>query len=270
MTDVIDSTAVEEHNDDVGTTVATIDTQALAIIRADEPQDVLIKATKIADALKGLIESQGLSVNVGGRKPHVEVGAWQALGWLLGSLGGQPLHAETVWSRILRHPDGTPVKHADDQQGHDWEARVEIKTLTGSVVGAAEAMCSRTEGTWARRPDPALKSMAETRAESRAYRRAAGWIVNIAGYNPTPAEEMPPEQAAAAGLPYGPEADENTAKQAGPALTQLLGDAQAAKAAWGDVKRACGGYMPQAVAVAIRVLANPTHDQDFRPAGTRA
>jgi hypothetical protein len=58
------------------------------------------------------------------------------------------------------------------------------------LVGSAEGMCARDEETWNDRSDYALRSMAETRAESRAYRRAVGWLVNLAGYNPTPAEEM--------------------------------------------------------------------------------
>jgi hypothetical protein len=133
---------------------------------------------------------------------------------MLGALGGEALHAETVWTRPVRDPEtGALVKHhytvkettkrkngdtvtrEYEVDGHDWEACVEVKTAAGIVVGRAEAMVSRAESTWATRSDPANRSMAETRAESRAFRRAIGWIVAIAGYNPTPAEEMPPHQA---------------------------------------------------------------------------
>lgn len=163
---------------DVSTELAIVDPLAGAIIRADEPAEILKKATGIANVLAGLIEQQGLAKSLGGSKKHVEVGGWQALGTMLGAFGGQPLHAETQWTRPLA-------------AGNGWEACVEIRTPGGVVVGRAEAMCDRSESKWARKDDYAIRSMAETRAESRAFRRAVGWIVALAGYNPTPAEEMP-------------------------------------------------------------------------------
>jgi hypothetical protein len=189
-----------------------------AIIRAEQPDEIITKATTIADALKKLIDAQGLAASMGGNRKHVEVGAWQACGSMLGALGGQPLHAETVWTRVatdpgtgmaIRHAYTAEVKHYKwvngskqhastttyDVDGYDWEACVEIRTPDGTVVGRAEAMCSRAEEKWSKRDDYAVRSMAETRAESRAYRRAIGWIVHMAGYSPTPAEEMPTPQA---------------------------------------------------------------------------
>jgi hypothetical protein len=74
-----------------------------------------------------------------------------------------------------------------------WEARVEARTLAGQVVGAAEAECLRTEKTWSSRDDYALRSMAQTRAVSKALRGPLGFVVTLAGYEATPAEEMPAE-----------------------------------------------------------------------------
>jgi hypothetical protein len=71
-----------------------------------------------------------------------------------------------------------------------WEARVEARTLAGDLVGAAEAECRRDEPTWAKRADYALRSMAQTRATSRALRGPLGFIVVLAGYSATAAEEM--------------------------------------------------------------------------------
>lgn len=224
----VEATA-EEITDDAttpGTAVEVAQRTPGGLIRANEPEEILAKAAKIATALKALIEAQGLSVDVGGKRKHVEVGGWQALGTLLGALGGEPLHAETIWTRPLRDPvtgdllvTRYPVKTVTKKygnvgngrrgvvqeteafyevDGHDWEARVEIRTASGVLVGRAEAMVSRKEHAWSRRDDYALRSMAETRAESRAYRKAAGWVVNLAGYDPTPLEEIPPEQRAEA------------------------------------------------------------------------
>jgi hypothetical protein len=63
--------------------------------------------------------------------------------------------------------------------------------MDGRTIGAAEAMCSRNEHTWAKREDYALRSMAQTRATSKSLRGPLGFIVALAGYATTPAEEMP-------------------------------------------------------------------------------
>lgn len=203
------------------------DAPGTGIIRAASPDEILNKAATIANALKGLIDKQGLAASMGGGRKHVEVGAWQACGTMLGALGGQPLHAETVWTRpvlgddgvtprrttytatVTRYPkgkgEGKPVEVTTyDVDGFDWEAFVEVKTPDGKVVGSAQGMVGRAESTWAKREDYALRSMAETRAESRAYRRAIGWIVNLAGFSATPQEEMPSRDAPA----FGPMADD--------------------------------------------------------------
>lgn len=245
------------------------------IIAAESPAEIITKATEIANALKALIDGQEMAVDVGGRKKHVEVGAWQACGTMLGALGGQPLHAETVWSRIAREPDGSPVKreyhvkefHSKkaggglkreyDVDGYDWEARVEIRTPAGIVAGAAEALCSRAESTWATRPDPAVKSMAETRAESRAYRRAIGWIVHLAGYSATPAEEMPANGGGSRTPAFAEAASDELAKIAKKALVYLAGDDKdVASKTWAKIVDAPAngdpetkiGYMPRIVA----------------------
>jgi len=78
---------------------------------------------------------------------------------------------------------------AGDQIG--WEARVEARTRDGALVGAAESECLRAESKWADRDDYALRSMAQTRATSKALRQPLGFVVALAGYAVTPAEEMP-------------------------------------------------------------------------------
>jgi hypothetical protein len=254
-----------------------------AIIRADEPVEIITKATAIADALKGLIERQNLSTDVGGGRKHVNVEGWQALGAMLGALGGQALHAETVWTRRVMDEDGRPKRtqytarvkryHRRDQgggvreettyevDGFDWEACVEVRTTAGAVVGRAEAMCSREESTWAQRDEYAVRSMAETRAESRAYRRAVGWIVGIAGYSPTPAEEVPPQHPAAVEIPSWAERatpdNQAAAHAAYASLTSALGASpEDAQAAWLRIGQAFGGTMPAGFATALVAVAS--------------
>ena len=49
------------------------------------------------------------------------------------------------------------------------------------------------EATWAKRPDYARRSMAATRAVSKACRLAFSWVMVMAGYDATPREEAPYE-----------------------------------------------------------------------------
>jgi hypothetical protein len=84
-------------------------------------------------------------------------------------------------------------------------------------------MVSRAEEKWSRRDDYALRSMAETRAESRAWRKAIGWIVHLAGYNPTPAEEMGHTPGAEpAAPPFGDALPKERNQRVGQAIAKLL------------------------------------------------
>lgn len=135
----------------------------------DDPAMVVQKATATADALIQVVKDKQLIKRIG-QSDHVLVEAWTLLGAMLG------VFPVCVWTRKLE--DG-------------WEARVEARTLSGAIVGAAEAECLRGERNWKSSDDYALRSMAQTRATSKALRAPLGFIVTLAGFNPTPAEEMP-------------------------------------------------------------------------------
>lgn len=135
----------------------------------DDPAVVVQKATATANALIQVVRDKQLIKRIGS-SDHVLVEAWTLLGAMLG------VFPVCVWTRKLE--DG-------------WEARVEARTLNGQTVGAAEAQCLRAESNWKSRDDYALRSMAQTRATSKAMRAPLGFIVQLAGFNPTPAEEMP-------------------------------------------------------------------------------
>jgi hypothetical protein len=153
------------------------------LFRTDDPLEVVARATRVADTLKSVLNAKGMVQQIQGRE-HVKVEGWQTLGSMCGVV---PVVA---WTRKLE--DG-------------WEARVEARTLDGRVVGAAEAMCTRAEKLWKTRDEYALRSMAQTRATSKALRAPLGFVVTLAGYDPTPAEEMPhdaPEAPQTARAPY--------------------------------------------------------------------
>src|SRR6185437_14382005 len=62
------------------------------------------------------------------------------------------------------------------------------------VISSAEAMCLNDEPNWKSKPMFQLKSMAQTRACAKALRNVLAWVVVLAGYAPTPAEEMDSSQ----------------------------------------------------------------------------
>lgn len=136
-----------------------------------EPQARVAQASAIASVLKDIIVQQELWVKLGAGE-HVLVEGWQTLGSLLG--------IQAQEDRVIGHEDGT------------YEAYVNlVNVYTGVVLGGASAICGTDERPWDKASRNARRSMAITRATGKAYRSNFGWIMKLAGYNPTPAEEMP-------------------------------------------------------------------------------
>jgi len=163
MTDAIDATAEE-----IGQEIVPASTPQVTLFRSDDPVEVLKRATEVANALKAVLVEQGMVQNIQG-KGHVKVEGWVTLGAMLGVV---PV---VTWTRKLEN---------------GWEARVEARTLDGRVVGAAEAECLKEERRWQNADDYAVRSMAQTRAQSKALSGPLRFIVTLAGYQGTPAEEM--------------------------------------------------------------------------------
>lgn len=150
----------------------------LGIIPAKTPHDVIVQATGIAKELAGIIKKNRLSRQIQGRE-YVYVEGWSTMGAMLGVLPRE------VPELTRRHEDG------------GYEATVELIRITdGQVIGRASAFVGMDEKsssgklTWGSRPEYARRSMAVTRATGKAYRLGFSWIMGLAGYAPTPAEEM--------------------------------------------------------------------------------
>lgn len=169
MSDIVEADAVEEAP---STAVVHAD-HATTLFRTDDPVQVLSRAQATAEALMPVVRDKGLIVRIQ-TKDHLTVEAWQTLGAMLG------VTPVCVWTRKLE--DG-------------WEARVEARTLDGRVIGAAEAQCDRSEGMWKKRDEYALRSMAQTRATSKALASVLRFVATLAGASGTPAEEMPRDSA---------------------------------------------------------------------------
>ena len=114
--------------------------------------------------------------------------------------------------------------YADIESTHEipdgYKARARARNLDGRVAGAVDAICTRTEsrGHWRYADEYALLSMAQTRAAAKCLRLPLGYLVVLAGYDATPAEEMPEPatpkpkpkrgRAASAEAPLGSKSDE--------------------------------------------------------------
>jgi len=141
----------------------------LGTIRTAGPAAVIQQASGVAEQLAEIVNSRQLYSTISGRK-YVKVEGWTTLGAMLGVL---PREVETH-----RIEDG-------------WESTVElVRASDGAVVGRGSAICTTDEQNWSDRPDYAVRSMAITRATGKAYRLGFSWVMALAGYEPTPAEEM--------------------------------------------------------------------------------
>jgi len=169
--------------------------------------DMIVAAKAMADPLADLIKEQKLFTLVHG-KAHVHLEGWQTLGAML---------PNAVTAVIVGEP--IPIYKDTDQEQHKlwgYRAYAEARLLDGRVVGAAWSECTRDEDArkpWPKAPPHALLGMAQTRAMARALKGPLGWVMKLAGYEPTPAEEMDAAQVVVDGAPAeitwgdGPEAE---------------------------------------------------------------
>jgi hypothetical protein len=160
---------------------------SVTVFGTDDPVAIVQRVADIATPLARFIRERGMTTNMGGRT-HVNIEGWSFMGAMMG--------IAPVVTRV------SELRDADDRLC-GFEAQVELRTRDGAVVGGGIGECSRSETMWGWEPktrngnplpardDFALKSMAQTRATGKAYRLAFGFIMKAAGYDATPAEEMP-------------------------------------------------------------------------------
>lgn len=165
------------------TDVSVRDKTAILSREKRTPDELIAEGIVQATALMKVVRAAGLSKDLGGSKPHLEVEAWQTIGRFNGFL------TDIVWTR--------PVIEGGAKVG--YEARAELVSVSdGMHLIGAEASCffdeelERKDGTIFNRwdNDYTVKSMAQTRAQSKLGRMAFAWVAVLAGYSGTPAEEM--------------------------------------------------------------------------------
>lgn len=140
------------------------------------PEDVVKMARAQADSLMEIVEEKKLYANISGKK-HLLAEAWETIGAF------NNVHAVPEYVR--------PFMQGEETVG--YEAKVNLMKQ-GEVVGSGimtcgfeEFPCQGKEGIAKHR---AAMSAAQTWATSKAYRLNFAWVVVLAGYSGTPADEM--------------------------------------------------------------------------------
>lgn len=138
-----------------------------------EPEEVLFEAQKAAQALKEIMAKKARPITFNGEQ-YLEFEDWQTLAKFYGITA-----------------KGVETRYVEFGGVRGFEARaVAVHLPTGREISGAEALCLNDERNWSHKPLFQLKSMAQTRACAKALRNVLAWVVVLAGYRPTPAEEM--------------------------------------------------------------------------------
>lgn len=182
VTDVIEPVQKEEN--------AIVENKPLpdyAILNPEIPMTAKVDvATNVANTLAPLVRSQGLVVTGLNRAnkeaEYVTVEGWEVLGTFLGIVP-----VTTIIKEVKSKQDRTVgyVARATLYQNPVIE---NDEIVGGTVIARAEAQADRSGF---QKDLFAIASMAQTRALGKAYRMGLSWIMKMAGFEGTPAEEMP-------------------------------------------------------------------------------
>jgi len=145
-----------------------------------EFDDAVDAAKAKAKTFVDIVEQQELFTMIGPSK-HLNHEAWETIA------AGYGLTAAV---------DSTTYhwkKDSEEDKGDELfmvEAHAVVLDRDGTIRGGAVASCGRDEPNWATKPVHQVASMAGTRASAKALRLMLSWVVEIAGYEPTPSEEI--------------------------------------------------------------------------------
>lgn len=150
--------------------IQKVDNVSMAIDRA--PQTVLSEAHQAAKALQDVVSKKARKVMFNGEQ-YLEFEDLQTLGRFYGVTAGQEGDSEFC---NIGGADGAKAKA--------------VAMRGGQIISRATAYCMRDEPNWKVKPWFQLASMAQTRANAKVLRNVLAWVVVLAGYKATPAEEM--------------------------------------------------------------------------------
>ena len=140
----------------------------------NRPLEVANFGRNAAAVLKDIVKQADLIKNINGND-YMMFEGWQTVGKFFKTNAG------IEWTK--------PIKE-DNGEIEGFEARAYVQDEDGKIISTAESYCGRDEPNWKSRPIFAIRSMAQTRACAKALRQVYSWVVVLAGYKPTPADEM--------------------------------------------------------------------------------
>jgi len=212
-----------------------------ALAPVQEPDQVLELAHRAARALvRAVSQNEAQYVVQLGQNRHLRFEAWQTLGAFFS------MSAIIQWTRPLEN---------------GWEARAVVRRGE-HIVSAAEAQCTTDEPGWSSKPSFQLRSMAQTRAAAKALRQALAWVVVLAGYQPTPAEEV--EGAAVPLNTFAADTAQNTVAAASPGNAATDAQRRAIWAKWQKLAREAGFEPgPDGLRALVRARYGVNHSRDL-------
>jgi hypothetical protein len=131
------------------------------------------QAMKVAEVLQRFVKEKNLTANIKGKQyPLVE-------SWLFAG------------SQLGLYPLLFDIKDLSTGQEIKYMATVEVRRISDDkIMSRGVAVCSNKEASKKLFDEYAILSMAQTRAEGKAFRMLLSWIMKAAGFEATPAEEM--------------------------------------------------------------------------------
>jgi hypothetical protein len=137
------------------------------------------QALQVAEILQKFVKEKNLTANIKGKQyPLVE--AWCFAGSQLG-----------LYPILISVQNLSTKSAAADINEVKYQAEVEIRRISDDkIMSRGIAVCSNKEASKRAFDEYAICSMAQTRAEGKAFRMLLSWIMKAAGFEATPAEEM--------------------------------------------------------------------------------
>jgi len=177
-----------------------------------DPDQIIAAATLRANKLSAIVEKQHLSVEFpGNTQPFLQIEAWQILGQFCGYIT-KVVSVEEIHTVDGFHGYRAVAECCDARTGivrgreygecttaeENWRVRTKGEWMpTAQAPADAVILAHKRDGSAVKVmagetpvPDFQRLSMSQTRAKSRAYAAALGWISNLAGYSATTAEDM--------------------------------------------------------------------------------
>ena len=204
-----------------GNALDRIDPGTVALFPGVTPDEILNQAVLVATPFADLVRKQRMFKRIG-ENDHIQIEAWQSIGALTGVLADEGEVTELLWPTLEPLGEEPPLpgrepRNRDTDEWRVWKRADKVRSAWelhedmlraramgrsfgfkaafrsakhGVAVGWGEGRCTRGEASKVGQDDYALSSMAQTRAQSRALGAPLKFIVKLAGYEPTPAEEM--------------------------------------------------------------------------------